>query len=265
MDRYSWEENIWEHLQEVGTSTRGLAAFDFDNTMIQNDLGEAIMKELLDNKLLYYKGDFAKHFRDEAAAIQIRSEGGQEDFTQFVWQEYDYIMEKQGAEEAYRWTSFIFSGMSVAELKEISRNTWKKNLSCKNIFPFREIVSLVQFLQDLDWDVRIVTASPQVCIEEVSWEFGIKPEKVIGMQLEEVEGVIAPKILEPFTYGKGKVEALKKNTEQRLDLAFGDSWNDYPLLTSSQLGVLIDKGDDLLREECLGNGILVQPVFDSKD
>lgn len=102
---------------------------------------------------------------------------------------------------------------------------------------------LVSHLLENQWEVWIVTSSPQEIVQSVSPLFGIPAERVLGMQLSLENGLHSSEILEPFTYGKGKVERLKVATGGFVDLAFGDSVNDFVLLDSAtQMGIFLDRG-----------------------
>lgn len=167
-------------------------------------------------------------------------------FRSLVLSEYESVQSKFGLEASYRWSSWIFSGHSPEELKEISGNVWNQHAldpgshSVKIYEPMKE---LVDHLLSNRWEVWIVTASPQEIIQSVSHLFGIPTERVLGMQLSIENGLHSSEILEPFTYGKGKVERLKAVIGGSADLAFGDSINDFDLLGSAaQTGIFLDRG-----------------------
>lgn len=92
---------------------------------------------------------------------------------------------------------------------------------------------LLDHLIENEWRIWIVTASPEEIIQSVSHLFGIPSEMVLGMRLSVKDEVHSSEILEPFTYGIGKVERLKIATGGYADLAFGDSINDFDLLSST--------------------------------
>lgn len=259
-----WLTEIGQKLTETIRTRPGLAAFDFDNTVIKNDLGEAIMQGLLQNGLVHLKEDFASFFPNQQQAREIFKQKQENTslFANYVWQEYERIRKEKGLEAGYRWSSFLFSGMTEAELKDFSRRIWLKANQQQEIYPYPAIMSLFALLKQNNWQIKIITASPQICIQSAAAEIGISTEHIIGMQLELDQNYFSSQIIEPYTYGSGKVKRLQQLYQKNADLAFGDSINDFPLLQSAKLGVLLDRGkDDDLVARCQQENILVQPVF----
>lgn len=245
----------------------GIAAFDFDNTLIKNDFGEAVMNCLIQDGLLELKSEFSEFFRDKKKAKRIwkLKERNPSIFKEFVWAEYFQIMKEEGVEKAYRWSSFLFSGWKDKNFRSYAKKIWNQELKSKEqtaVSPYKEMIGLVQFLLEKSWRVYIVTASPESIIQEVSSKFSIPQENVIGMKLEMENGFSTPRLIEPYTYGEGKVKALYERIGDYADLAFGDSENDFPLLKSAKrFGVLIDKGNLSLADQCRKIGCLIQTAF----
>ncbi|HNL72793.1 MAG TPA: HAD-IB family phosphatase [Leptospiraceae bacterium] len=245
----------------------GVAAFDFDNTLIKNDFGEAVMNQLLLDGLENLKVPFEIYFKDKEKAKDIWADRktNPNRFKDFVWEEYSSIIQSQGVEKGYRWSSFIFSGWKEDEFRSYARSVWKEELKREvkvGVSPYEEMRDLSHCLVENNWNVFIVTASPEEVIQEVSQEFLIPKENVIGMRLEQENGFPTPRIIEPYTYGEGKVRALFQRKGLTADLAFGDSENDYPLLkTAKRLALLIDKGKKELVEKCEEIHCLIQPMF----
>ncbi|MCB1189522.1 MAG: HAD-IB family phosphatase [Leptospiraceae bacterium] len=261
-DLRNWKKENHDFLKTSILDSPGLAAFDFDNTLIKGDLGEAVMLSLLENGLQKLDKNFEIHFRDRLNAKRLWDEKDtfQEELTDYIWTEYQYLMESQGLEVAYRWSSFLFSGWTKAELQSITRTVWNSKLK-NNVYT--EMYELIRFLLQNNWQAYIITASPTWVIQEVIEEFNLPGEHVLGMNLKLNDlGVATEEIIEPFTYGKGKVECLSKVCNEQPDLSFGDSENDLPLLKSAKLkGILIDKGNPALVKQCEDIGCLIQPVF----
>ncbi len=225
------------------------------------------MNSLIQDGLLELKESFTDFFQDKTKAKRIfrLRERNSNLLKEFVWNEYSRIMKEKGVEEAYRWSSFIFSGWVEKKFRIYSKKIWKAELKRKEITavsPYKEMVALVKFMLEKEWKVFIVTASPETIIQEVSSVFSISKENVIGMKLVEKEGISSPEIIEPYTYGEGKVKALWERVGAKPDLAFGDSENDFPLLKSAtRFGVLIDKGNPELADKCRSINCLIQPAF----
>lgn len=239
-----WNPPIYEILSR---KEPGKAAFDFDNTLVRNDFGEAVMELFLSEGVPAYKGDLSEFFPRENAEeiLEIRFRDSSR-FRSLVLSEYESIQSKSGLEASYRWSSWIFSGHSPEELKKISKQVWNDHASdpgSHSVKIYKPMKELVDHLLSGGWDVWIVTASPQEIIASVSPLFGIPEERVLGMNLLLENGIHSSKIVEPFTYGTGKVERLKAATGAFADLAFGDSINDFPLLESAKgAGIFLDRG-----------------------
>lgn len=246
-----WNPPIHEILSRT---LPGKAAFDFDNTLVRNDFGEAVMELFLSEGVPAFKQDISSFFSvenlDKILASRFKDSSL---FRSLVLSEYESIQSRSGLEASYRWSSWIFSGHSPEELKEISKRVWNEHASDPNshsVRIYKPMKELVDHLISNGWEVWIVTASPQEIIQSVSPLFGIPEERVLGMNLVLENGIHSSKILEPFTYGAGKVERFKAATGAFADFAFGDSINDFPLLKSAtRAGIFLDRGKGVVPPE----------------
>lgn len=264
----NWDiENYNSLVSIIQNNKGGVAAFDFDNTLVKNDFGEGVMDAILWEGLPKLSLDFEVFFKDSLKAKVVWSQRNLDtkQLRDFVWQEYKSIGEISGVEAAYRWSSFIFTNYTLNELEVLSLDFWDKQCKAEPKFaitPFVEMQNLIRFLQQNSWQVYIVTASPTVVIQSVVDSYNLPKENVFGMELALKDGKTTFELIEPFTYGQGKVKTLLSKIGKLPDLSFGDSWNDYPLLLSAQKkAMLLDKGDQKLTEECIKNSIMVQKVF----
>lgn len=270
-----WTEGTHSKLEKLLSGPPGLAAFDFDNTLIRGDLGEAVMYYILLQGLI--AADLAEFWQEAehpaipAADIETwkhlwKIYSAQEDAFSYekivegLILAYDSIAEKDGLEAAYRWTRVLFCGMPESELAGLARHVFAENQESglsplvirgkriDNSIRIRTpLLQLVQAFQAAGWDVRIVTASPECTIQTASPSFGIAPEKVRGMRLEVENGILMPRIIEPMTFDGGKVRALRETTGEKLRFAAGDSFTDLGLLMDAENRLLIDRGNAKLR------------------
>ncbi|TGK84623.1 haloacid dehalogenase-like hydrolase [Leptospira noumeaensis] len=265
LTKNSWTDEIFDRLTTIIPKAPGLACFDFDNTLIRNDFGEKIMEELLHDGLIYVQKDLSDFFRDkETWKDHTKLETTEKE--RLIWEEYSYQLKEYGIETGYRWTSFIFQGMNQNEYYEVSRRTWERvNIpnSDSGVFPQVEMKDLIGYLNYHHWTVYIVTASPEPGIAAVSHFFPVEESKVIGMRQELGEdGKYSHKLIEPYTYGDGKVKAIEERIGVYPDLAFGDSFNDYPMLCrAKQMAVGINRDNPEFAKACSEKGIYVQPYF----
>jgi phosphoserine phosphatase len=265
----NWADHVYSRLCSVVSSNPGsIAVFDFDNTLVKNDFGETVMNRIILDGLVHLdRSVFVSHFRhqEKASGKWDSRFTNPQDLQDFVWNEYSYVISSLGLEAGYRWSSFLFSGWKPANLKQYSLSVWKDNLSQNDpisVCPYREMVDLISFLHLHHWTVYIVTASPLVVIQAVSGSFGVKEENVIGMELQEAEGVFLSAIIEPFPCMDGKPRAISHYGIPCYSMAFGDSSNDFALLEASKLlSVFINKGNPALVESSIQKGFLIQNAF----
>lgn len=225
------------------------------------------MNSLLMQGLKKLSSEFTSYFQDRKNAERVWTlkDKNPQLLKDFVWKEYSSIKEKDGLEKAYRWSSFIFSGWKPKKIRLFAKKVWKAELKRTDelsVSPYQEMIEFISFLQEHNWKVFIITASPEEVIQEVSSQFFIPEENVIGMKPVIKDGISTSEILEPYTYGEGKVAALREIIGTNADLSFGDSENDLPLLKSAKrFGVLIDRGNKELVEKCKSFHCLIQPAF----
>jgi HAD superfamily phosphoserine phosphatase-like hydrolase len=261
----SWDKEVHSLLTDIIRKQAGLACFDFDNTLIRNDLGEKLMASVINEGMIHIPSDLSHLFRDKEYWKDHTSKPISEKST-LLWEEYTYQLKEFGIEMGYRWTSFLFQGLNREDFYSLSRKTWEKvskERTESSVFPQREMLDLIDFLKSNDWDVFIVTASPELGIAAISSHFGVEEDHVIGMRQEQSStGKNLPILVEPYTYGEGKVKAIQTRIGRLPDLAFGDSFNDFPMLCSAkQMGVAIDRGNPEFVSACLEKGIKIQPYF----
>lgn len=255
----SWAPDIHAKLVSlVSTKREGLACFDFDNTLIRNDFGEKMMEEVIGDSLRYVDLDLSDFFR-ESELWKNHSLVPQRDKERLVWEEYSYQLKEFGIERGYRWTAFLFEGLDREIFFEYSQKAWERVRG--KVFPQPEMKDLIAYLYENHWTAYIVTASPEVGVQAIAPSFPIEEDKVIGMRHIQVSGKNTRQIREPYTYGEGKVRAIQERIGRVPDLAFGDSFNDYPMLCYSKQGIGIDRGNPEFVAACLSKGILVQPYF----
>lgn len=265
LTKNSWTDEIYGRLTTIIPRKPGIACFDFDNTLIRNDFGEKIMEELLHDGLKFVPKDLSDFFRDKElwkdhTAINTAEK------ERLIWEEYSYQLKEYGIERGYRWTSFIFQGMNQEEYYEVSRRAWERvNIPDRDsgVFPQVEMKDLIAYLYHHDWTVYIVTASPEPGIAAIAHTFPVEESKVIGMRQELGEnGKFTHRLIEPYTYGEGKVKAIEERVGLYPDLAFGDSFNDFPMLCrAKQMAVAINRDNPEFAAACAAKGIYIQPYF----
>lgn len=265
LTKNSWTDEIFDRLTTIIPKTPGIACFDFDNTLIRNDFGEKIMEELLHDGLIYVPKDLSEFFRDKEL-WRDHTKLSIPEKESLIWEEYSYQLKEYGIERGYRWTCFIFQGMDMEEYYEVSRKAWDRvyiHDKDSGVFPQVEMKDLISYLYHHKWIVYIVTASPEPGIAAISHLFPVEESKVIGMRQELGEnGKFTHRLIEPYTYGEGKVKAIEERIGKYPDLAFGDSFNDFPMLCQAkQMAVAINRDNPEFAAACASKGIYIQPYF----
>ncbi|GBF48573.1 HAD phosphoserine phosphatase-like hydrolase, family IB [Leptospira ryugenii] len=266
LEKKRWSDEVFSFLTQRIPDRPGLACFDFDNTLIHNDFGERLMEAIVKEGMPFLPKDLSHYFQDTAFWKDHHTKPLAEKEVR-LWEEYSHRLKEDGVESAYRWTSFLFQGFSISEFNSFSRVKWNEVSRKKDalaVFPQPEMLDLIAFLQMYNWEIYVVTASPELGIRAIISFFGLEESKVLGMKqtLDENQKTTA-EIIEPYTYGDGKVKAIQHFIGKTPDLAFGDSMNDYPMLCYAKKGIGIDKGSLEFRTACQKSGLLLQPFFEA--
>lgn len=302
LDQAGWMPEAHALVEDLLAGPSGLAVFDFDNTLIRNDLGEAVMYYILFQALLRadlpqfwdelphpaIADDEVDHLKQIWRSMEAQGTDENEDvylsFVDAIAPLYGKVYKHSGMDAAYRWSRILFAFQSEKELQSIAR--YVLDYECnqplgqselpsgltlpRGIRVYAEVRALLKELLARDWDVRIVTASPEAIIAAVSQRWGIAPEKVHGMRLTkgavtsvdgETQELLLPQIVEPMTVQQGKVDRLLAETDQPLRFMMGDSIGDWELLQHAERAVLIDRGDAELAEKARAAGLPVQTPF----
>lgn len=299
-----WTEEIYSRIQDLFDREQGpgLAAFDFDNTVIRGDIGEACMyyialQGMLRTDTEQFWNELAHPLLDPAEIKKLRtlsesydSTGDIDDHLQFVedlLSMYEAMAEID-LEAAYRWTRIFFAGHSPSELRSVATYVFeheRQSVEGFNQLPGGtriatgiriqpEIQELIHLLKESGWDVRIITASPEPIVRAIIHHWNLPESTVRGMRLQQAtetgasvssesqeQGELQPIIMEPMTFGHGKVAALREITDQPLLLACGDSITDFELLAESALAIFFDRGNAVYTTAAREKGYLIQPMF----
>ena len=213
-----------------------------------------------------------------SAQEKAASGGGEVAFGEQMLRTYDFLAHRVGLETAYRWTRVFFAGHSENDLRQMAAHVFAHEQGESigrarlpggseintGIRMYAEIRELIDSFASAGWRVCIVTASPEPLIRSVIAGWGLPEENVFGMQLEQTADgnkIFLPNIVEPLTFGFGKVARLLAEEPRPLRFAAGDSWGDYALLLHAENALLIDRGNPVLRAHARRSGFIVQPRF----
>lgn len=287
MNRAYWSEPTFKQLTNIITGPAGLAAFDFDHTLIQGDQGEALMNYIvLSGKACGDQEWFWQNWPEIAISKQDSLKKQFDAFTHYndplllaqltddLIDVYELIRNQHGNEAAYRWSSIFFAGLTESEIGDLSIQVFERELNqdiSSIVLPSgRELPTglrirskmkeLVADLLNRGWQVFIVTASPQIPISVLSHHWNLPKSNVLGMTLQtDNQGRLTSKIVEPYPCAEGKVKALRQVTQAPLLLAAGDSMMDLPLLEEANSALVFDRGSLVLCNRAQEKGWMIEP------
>jgi phosphoserine phosphatase len=142
--------------------------------------------------------------------------------------------------------AWLFAGWRTDEVRAFVRDA----LVARGL-PRRLHLEMKLALEHLrDRHVYVVSASPQIVVEEALALAGIHVHATIAALPAEQGNVILPSMAEPIPFGAGKVRALRAHLgEAPIAAAFGDNTFDIEMLRSSLVAVAV-RPKPRLRERC---------------
>jgi phosphoserine phosphatase len=266
-----------EQHQKNYPSEEVYAAFDFDNTCILSDLGELAYVDQLQaglyNKNPNYIDDLLPalpykqrlieilHRYHEVTDEEIRK-GIQQDLTVYLIHAYfDFcqrderggymfliqLLKQITPKQVHEWIAYSVKRHHNKPSQTIDLETQDGTIKYSYQIGYQMnpvMDTVIRWLQTQQIPFVIVTGSLQplihTCAEKL---WGISADQVIGMQSVIENDYYTGTLLEPVTYGEGKVNCLNKLFSFPPFLAAGDSNTDYPLLQyATSLRLVRDKG-----------------------
>jgi len=276
-----------------------LATFDWDNTMIRHDIGEAVFYRAI--KELAFKFDRGDEFwdlipkefgRDElrdsyqaiarAPLAQARQTPEYRRYRKLFHQVYEQV-KRQGHDYGldYGWLVQLMLGYSQEELERFADETIAEELAkplgeetisgfdgdpnpvkiASGIRPHKEMFDLARRLQEAGWEVRIISATAEWIVARFAVKAGIPPGRVHGVRAAVRNGRLTTRLTQR-TWGQGKADAILRRAGRPSLLAGGDSNSDLQMLELSQgERLVVDFGREPLRTQARERGWLVQPPF----
>jgi HAD superfamily phosphoserine phosphatase-like hydrolase len=208
-----------------------IATFDWDNTSIRGDIGEAVLEHL--------------DARD----------GGRRVAT------YEEKLRAFGKPVAYPWAACALAGTTAAELREIVVDVVDERVLDGRIALRPEMQDLYAELEIHGWEVWVVSASAEAIVAPFAAFYGVPPTRVIGMRLAADErGRLLPDLAGPATYRQGKLEAIDRLIGRRPTFAAGDADTDLEMLHAAECRLVIDRGDPALLEAAQAGDWWIQPL-----
>lgn len=177
---------------------------DADGTLWRDDIGEAFLRWLAKEGALV---------SPEARDVD-------------VWESYLKRVEADPL-RGYLWAVQIMAGMREAELEELA-DTFAGGFVMHRLFaPMMALHSVVESAGMTDW---IVSASNDWVIRGAAKVLGIPLERVRGIRLQVVDGVLTDRPAPPVTWRLGKAIAARNMLGARPCIVSGDTMGDLELL-----------------------------------
>ncbi len=231
------------------------AVFDFDNTCIVNDIGDAVL---------------AFTARDNLFKDKTLLNGEFENYSKAVFENYHKLYDGGQIKEAYEFMAKTLSGFSVDEIKSLVDEAIKfegEEINTAELFgrkinkgikPRKEIVELVGFLKNNKVEVWIVSASSEILVRQAMEHFNIKAN-LISVRNVVVDGKITNELEKPLSIYEGKVDCIKKfiSQDKKPLLGVGDSMNDLPMLEYCEIKVVVDRQNELAKKAKQNNWFLI--------
>ncbi|MBI41711.1 MAG: haloacid dehalogenase-like hydrolase [Leptospiraceae bacterium] len=282
-----WTPENRKRMESLLEGPPGQAVFDFDNTLIHGDLGEACMYYIAFQGLVRADLDefwneiahpsLSNKTLDRIRASWDRNQAFEDLQAHLEWVDellglYETLVQTAGLEQAYRWTRSLFGNQPEKELRSIATYVFQDESRMpvdfeelpsgrkipRGIRIIPEIFQLIQSMLQSGWTVRIITASPEPTIQSVIQHWNLEEAAVRGMRLKRKDDMLLPYIEEPMTFGPGKVQAIRELDDRAIDFAAGDSFTDLDMLRAAGMALLVDRGKEDLRGLAEQEGFLIQ-------
>jgi phosphoserine phosphatase len=246
---------------------RPTAIFDCDGTVIRGDVGEAMLYYQIEK--FCFKASPATVWPDHPQRNelddlyhQLAAANPKErithpafhPFADLVLYWYFGQINDGKVEKACADIVRLYAGFTLAEVREIARCSFEEERSStestrqlgarilpKGIHYIKESVDLIREMQRLNFHIWALSGSCKWSVEPVFQHLGIGPEFVIGIEMEEENGVLTSRSKTPIPIRENKVHSFEKHSPAVPVLVASDSRNDIPLLLfSSELKVRIN-------------------------
>lgn len=209
-----------------------LIVFDLDGTLVDSDSAQDWMYFLRKNSWPYSK-----------EATEICSEIMQ-----------DYSSGRMNMKDYMQAWVLPIKGKRITEITALATEFAEHYIKPRI---YTEGMSKVREHQKAGDILLVISASPTIIVEPIAALFGI--QHVIGIDIEVSDSKITQNVIEPFSFGNGKVALLKRWQKQHgledlpLDCIYSDSINDVPLLDYA-LNSHVINGNEQMRSIAKENG-----------
>lgn len=212
----------------------GLLAFDGDGTLWSGDVGEDVFNEAVTAGLL--RKEAREALQREAAAYAIETDGDSSELAARLFAAY--LAGTYPERDVCAMMTWCYAGFSREELLTLARHAFARADLADRLH--RELEPVLSFAREKGLRVVVVSASPQLIVEEAVTLWGIPPSDVTASRAAFDAERIAPRLASPVPYAEAKPTALRAIAPERELLAsFGDNVFDIEMLKAAHLGVVV--------------------------
>ncbi len=146
------------------------------------------------------------------------------------------------------------AGKSLQFYRDLGEKTFNKYYKHKIFQPVKQLISI---LKENDFEVWIVTASPEGMYQQfLSKEFNIPITNIIGVKSVIKNGIITDKMVHPIPQDEGKMEAIETFIQDKPLLVAGNSRGDKEMIEfSSELKIIVNPDEHIAegQEQSIAN------------
>lgn len=141
------------------------------------------------------------------------------------------IGEQRGHNSIYEWEAFLHAGVPVAASYDMAKLATAEGFKIGSMALSGAVSDLARHNQHNSW---IVSGSPDFCVWAIADQVAIAHERVLGTRLETVDGIHAPRILQPgIIWEELKRTILKDRGILAPYFVAGDSIGDWQMMEMS--------------------------------
>lgn len=197
---------------------RPILAFDADGTLWSGDVGEEVFARVLEHRKL--KPAVAEPLRAVARSFGLDEFNDPYEQARAIYRAHD-----QGRfpeRDLYMVMAWAFAGYRPDEMIAFAEALIEERGGAAR--HHAELRPVLEWAQVERVEVWVVSASPQMVVEQGVARLSIPRRNVLAMRPRVTDGYLTAVIEEPATYAEGKAEALRRHVEDAVVLgAFGDN------------------------------------------
>lgn len=243
-------QSVADRLQEKPPEPH-FVVFDFDNTCIVNDIQESLLAYLCRHSLL----------RNDSLVTSYSLKDDPQRYHEAVFLEYYKLLDDKKVYEAYRYGVRILTGFKKEEIPALTMKNIAEQgdvLGKETLFGIEiakglrlrtHVIDLMKELQKRGLEIWIISASSEEAVKAAADYFHLST-KIIGVKLEEKDGILTDTFIEPLSVTEGKVPNIQKYIHPSAHplLGIGDNMNDFTMLQYCLTQAVVNRNNSLTRE-----------------